>query len=85
MRTNTVKSAAMLIGLVCVNAILLFAVTSAGFAPWTIVVALLLGAGIGIYHDTGKHNLLFRVLAGIAGALFVCFGLMMSILGHLLR
>jgi hypothetical protein len=85
MNTSRIRRLATLIALIAVNIVLLFVAITAGLSPLVIGMAALLGATIGIFHERGKYSSLSRVLAGTAGGLFVCIGLMMSVFGYLLR
>ncbi len=84
MSWQEIKWGAILMVLIGLNAGLIFMTTLWGVPPWAIIGSGAVGAAIGIRHD-GKTPWLVRVLAGIAGGIFVCFGLTMSIFFRLLN
>jgi hypothetical protein len=81
-RIQRAVTIAMLAG---VNALLMYVCVKCQFPTWAIGVSSAVGAALGMYEGHRRHQLIVGGVAGSAGGVFVCFGLGMFFLGHILH
>ncbi len=85
MRINRIQCAITIAVLAGVNALVMYVCVICQFPPWAICVSSAIGAAVGMYEGHRRHQLIVGAVAGSAGGVFVCFGLGMFLLGHILQ
>jgi hypothetical protein len=76
---------AIVVALGAINAFVLFVCILCNFPLWAICASSAIGAAIGLYEARRSRQFVIGGFAGSAGGLFLCFGLGMFGLPHMLN